>query len=156
MCGVPTLPLSSSKYPIAYMEIRVFSHATEDLEKVESAVRNMLPKALGETLNFSKLSLTGHHGNPIVLLEANFKDKTQLPLALEKIVAALSSLDKEQLCLDMKQHIEKHNLYLRFDKQSAFLGAIMLVKDDPIHFKIHFKNKTPEQIMELCKQAGLG
>jgi RNA-binding protein len=156
MCGVPTLPLSSSKYPIAYVEIRVFSHATEDLEKVESAVRNTLPEALVENLVFSKLSLTGHHGNPIVLLEAKLKDKALLPLALEKIVAALNSLDKEQLCLDMKQHIEKHNLYLRFDKQSAFLGAIKLVKDDPIHFKIHFKNKTPEQIMELCKQAGLG
>ena len=155
MCGVPTLSLSSFKYPIAYVEIRVFSHATEDLEKVESAVRNTLPEALVENLVFSKLSLTGHHGNPIVLLETKLKDKALLPLALEKIGAALNSLDKEQLCLDMKQHIKKHNLYLRFDKQSAFLGAIKLAKDDPIHFKIHFKNKSPEQIMELCGQAGL-
>ena len=151
----PQLSLSSSKYPIAYVEIRVFSHATEDLEKVQSAVRNMLPEPLVENLVFSKLSLTGHHGNPIVLLEAKLKEKALLPLALEKIVSDLNSLDKEQLCLDMKRHIEKHNLYLRFDKQSAFLGTLKLATNDPIHFKIHFKNKTAEQIMELCGQAGL-
>jgi RNA-binding protein len=156
MCGAPNLSSpSSSKYPIAYVEIRVFSHATEDLAKVECAVRNTLPEALVESLVLSKLSLTGHHGNPIVLLEATLKDKVLLPSALEKIVSALSSLDKEQLCLDMKQHIEKHNLFLRFDKQNAFLGTLKLTTNDPIHFKIHFKNKTPEQIVDLCGQAGL-
>ena len=156
MCGVPNLSSPSSpKSPIGYVEIRVFSHATEDLGKVESAVRNTLPEALVENLAFTKMSLTGHHGNPIVLLEAKLKDKALLPQTLEKIASALSPLDKEQLSLEMKQHIEKHNLYLRFDKQSAFLGTLKLTTTDPSHFKIQFKNKTPEQIMDICRQAGL-
>ena len=155
MCGASNLSLSFSKYPIAYLEIRVFSHATEDLGKVELAVRNTLPEALVENLVFTKLNLTGHHGNPIVLLEAKLKDKALLPLALKKIAFDLNSLYKEQLSLNIKQHIEKHNLYLRFDKQSAFLGRLTLTSNDPIHFKIHFKNKTAEQIIEVCGQAGL-
>jgi RNA-binding protein len=145
----------SSKYPIAYITIRVFSHATEDVEKVQTAVRNTLPEALSTDMVFKQTSVTGHHGNPIVLLEAELTDKKTLPAALEKIAASLNSLDKEQLCGEMKQHIEKRNLYLRFDKQDAYLGKLKLGTNDPIHFKIHFKNKTPDEMMDICRKAGL-
>ncbi len=156
MCGAPTLSHpSSSKYPIAYVEMRVFSHATEDLGKVETAVKNVLPEALASELIFKKTSLLGHHGNPIVLLEAKLVNKAQLPQLLAKIASMLSSLDKEQLCTDLKQHIERHNLFLRLDKQSAYLGKLRLTTNDPIHFRIHFKNKAPEEIEQICGQAGL-
>ncbi len=145
----------SSKYPIAYITIRVFSHATEDLEKVQTAVRNTLPETLSANILFTQTSVTGHHGNPIVLLEAKLDDKKALPSALEKIATSLNSLDKEQLCSEMKEHIERHNLYLRFDKQDAYLGKLKLGSNDPIHFKIHFKNKTPEEMMDICRKAGL-
>ena len=156
MCGAPNLSsLPSSKSPIAYVEIRVFSHATEDLGKVETAVRNTLPETLAAEIIFTKMNCVGHHGNPIVLVEAKLTDKVALPSTLEKIASALISLDKEQLSAEIKRHIEKHNLFLRFDKQSAFLGALKLSTNDPIHFKIHFKNKTPEEIVEISRQAGL-
>ncbi len=156
MCGAPTLSsFPSSKFLIAYVEIRVFSQATEDLEKVQTAVRNILPEALAAEATFAKLSLTGHHGNPIVLLETKLTNKALLMAVLEKIAFSISALDKEQLSVELKQHIEKHNLYLRFDKQNAFLGTLKLTANDPIHLKIHFKNKTPQEIMNICKQAGL-
>ena len=147
--------MSSSKYPIAYATVRVFSHATEDQEKVQNAVHNILPEKLKETLVFTKTSLIGHHGNPILVLEAELTDKPTLPSMIEKFACMLSSLDKEQLQTEWNQHIEKHKLYLRFDKQSAFLGKLKLSNTDPIHFKLHFKNKTSEEITDLCKKAGL-
>lgn len=145
----------SSKPPIAYIEIRVFAHATEDPEKVQAAVRNLLPEELAETLVFEKSTLTGHHGNPIVLFTATLKNKKLLPKALEKIGAGLASLDKEELWVNLKLHLEKSNMYLRFDKQSAYLGNIKFTKNDPIHLKIHFKDKSAPEIEELCKTAGL-
>ena len=145
----------SSKTPIAYVTIRVFSHATEDPEKVQAAIRNMLPETLAENLVFTATSLTGHHGNPITIYEAKLADRQALPQVLEKIGASLNSLDKEQLCSEMRLHIEKRNLYLRFDKQSALLGTLKLASNDPIHFKVHFRNKTSEEIAELCREAGL-
>ena len=145
----------SSKPPIAYMDIRVFAHATEDTDKVQTAVRNLLPKELAETLVFQTASLTGHYGNPITLLSTKLTDKKLLPAALEKIGSGLNSLDKEELSRDIKLHLEKGNLYLRFDKQSAYLGTIRFTQNDPIHFKIHFKNKSHEEIVEICKKAGL-
>jgi RNA-binding protein len=156
MCGAPNLSsFSPSKYPIAYIEIRVFSHATEDQQKVETAVRNTLPEKFALELLFANTNCTGHYGNPIFLLEAKLTEKKELPSALEKIASSLSALDKEQLSNELNQHIEKNNFYLRLDKQSAFLGNLRLTSYDPIHFKIHFKNKTPEEIKEICKQAGL-
>jgi RNA-binding protein len=152
---VPPLSPSSSKYPIAYVELRVFSHATEDDQKVQTAVKNILPEGLAAELAFTKTGLTGHHNNPIVLLEAKLTDKALLPSVLEKIAAGLSSLDKEQLCTALAQHVDKHNLYLRFDKQDAYLGKVKLSAVDPIHFKIHFKNRAPDEIQQICGQVGL-
>jgi hypothetical protein len=147
--------LSSSKFPIAYITITVFSHATEDPEKVQTAIRNTLPETLSENIKFAKTALTGHHGNPIIFFEAKLTDKQALPAALEKIAQALDPLDKETLGNEMKRHIEKGNLYLRFNKQNAYQGTLKLSLNDPIHFKIHFKNKTPEEIVDICRTAGL-
>jgi RNA binding exosome subunit len=140
---------------MAYIDIRVFAHATEDTDKVQTAVRNLLPEELAQTIVFQKTSLTGHHGNPIVIFRARLTDKKTLPFALAKIGSGLSSLDKEELCRDLKLHLEKRNLYLRCDKQFAFLGNTKFTQNDPIHFKIHFKNKTPEEIKEICTSTGL-
>jgi RNA binding exosome subunit len=145
----------SSKPPIAYIDVRVFAHATEDPEKVLAAVRNVLPAEVGENLVFRKTGLTGHHGNAIVLFDAKLTDRQVLPSVLQKFGAELASLDKESLARDLKLHLEKRNLYLRLDKQSAFQGKLHFSRNDPIHFKIHFKNKTFDEIVAICRNAGL-
>jgi RNA binding exosome subunit len=145
----------SSKTPVGYVEIRVFAHATEDLQKVITAVRNTLPEEIGENTILQKNTLTGHHRNPITLFQTKITDKKALPLILAKIAASLSSLDKETLNSEMKLHLEKHNLYLRFDKQAAYVGELTFSSKDPIHFKIHFKNKTSEEITTICRETGL-
>jgi len=135
--------------------MRVLAHATEDSEKVLAAVRNLLTLELNESVVFQKTQLTGHHGNPIILFETKLEDKQALPSVLQKIGSGLTSLDKEQLDSDMKTHLEKRNLFLRFDKQSAFQGEVRFSQNDPIHFKIHFKNKTFEEITTICRDAGV-
>jgi len=155
MCGASSLPQLSSKHPIGYVEVRVFSHATENMTKVEVAVRNTLPEKLAAEAVFEKNNCVGHYGNPIVLIQTTLSNRELLPQALEKLGSSLSSIDKEQLAAELKQHIDKHNLYLRLDKQSAFLGTLRLATNDPIHFRIHFKNQTAEGIEHICRQAGL-
>jgi len=145
----------SSKSPIGYIDVRVFAHATEDPEKVLTAVRNILPEELSENAVFQKTSLTGHHGNPIMLFGTKLTEKQALPAALQKIGAGLTALDKETLEKNIKLHLEKGNLYLRFDKQSAYQSEVRFSQNDPIHFKIHFKNKTSEEIVKICRNAGL-
>ena len=149
------MPSKPSKPPIGYVNIRVFAHATEDPERVMSAVRNTLPEELGKSAVFKKTGLTGHHGNPIMLIEVELSDRQTLMGVLEKIGNSLISLDKETLNQEISLHLEKGNLYLRFDKQRAFLGELRFTSNDPIHFKVHFRNKTFDEIVEICRVAGL-
>ena len=101
----------SSEPSIAYIDIRVFAHATEDPEKVQAAVRNLMPEELAQTILFEKSFLTGHHGNPIMLFTSKLTDKKLLPKALEKIGSQLSSLEqrgamrKPQIAYGKKQSL---------------------------------------------------
>ncbi|MBS7632183.1 hypothetical protein KEJ15_00955 [Candidatus Bathyarchaeota archaeon] len=145
----------SSKVPIAYIDIRVFAHATEDHEKVLTAVRNLLPLEFLETIEFRTANLTGYHGNPIVLYSARLKDKNAVQKVFEKIASSIGILDKELLSNEIAQHVDSGNLYLRLDKQSAYLNKLRFHQTDPIHLKIHFKKHKPEEIVEICRKAGL-
>jgi RNA binding exosome subunit len=145
----------SSKIPIAYIDVRVFAHATEDLDKVLTAVRGVLPSEQVDTVIFSKSGLTGYHGNPIILIESRIKDKRVAQAVLEKLASGLSMMDKELLGKEFTEHLEKGNLYFRIDKQSAFQGVFRLSTSDPVHFRVHFKKHTSEEIVEICRKLGL-
>jgi RNA-binding protein len=145
----------SSKAPTGYVELRVFVHATEETEKVLTAVRNLLPEELAQSILFEKTSASGHHGNPIILFTSTLSDKTELQIILQKMGSGISVLDKDYLQRNLSLHLDKRNLFLRFDKQSAFLGAFKFTQNDPIHVKIHFKNKSLAEIMILLQETGL-
>lgn len=149
------MPKPAETKPVGYIDIRVFAHATENQTKVETATKNLFPPELTQDLVFQKTALTGHHSNPIVMITARLTDRKLLPAALEKLGERLSSLDKEQLQNDIKLHLEKGNLFLRFDKQAAYLGQPKFTQSDPIHVKVHFRDKTNDQVVELAKQFGL-
>jgi hypothetical protein len=145
----------SSKLPIGYIDIRVFAHATEDLDKVLTAARNVLPQEKIDTIIFRKVNLTGHHGNPIILFQTRIKEKDAVRAVFERLSSGLSTLDKEQLNGEIMQHLEKGSLYIRIDKQSAYLNQIKLSTEDPIHYRIHFKKHTEEEVIEICRKLGL-
>lgn len=145
----------SSRVPIAYIDIRVFAHATEDTEKVLSAVHNVFPTELGDKVVFKKTSLTGHYRNPLILFETRVKEKDAVKAVFEKLASGLGSLDKELLNNEIKQRLDKGNFYIRIDKQSAYLNELKLCSTDPIRFRIHFKKSNPEEIIEICKKFGM-
>lgn len=135
--------------------MRVFAHATEDAEKVMLSTYHTLPFELKETLKFKETRLTGYYKNPIILYQTRLTDKQTFIPILKYLSSNLTSLDKEDLTNNIKIHLEKGNLYLRFDKQLAYTNTLKLSKKDPVHFKIHFKNKTSKEIIDLCKELGL-
>jgi len=145
----------SSKIPIGYIDIRVFAHATEDMDKVLNAAHNIFPPELIDLVVFKKTNLTGHHGNPITLFEARIKDKNAAQTVFEKLSLGLSTLDREVLSSEIGQHLDRGNLYIRLDKQAAYLNELKLSQADPIHFRIHFKKHTQEEIIEICRKFGL-
>ncbi|MCS7096152.1 MAG: hypothetical protein N3F10_05090 [Candidatus Bathyarchaeota archaeon] len=144
-----------SKNVVAYIEIRAFAHATEEEDKVLAAMRNILPQRLSEEVSIKKSSLTGHHGNPITCLEAKIKDRNMVKAVLENLASKLRIMDKELLGGMIEQHIDGGTLYLRLDKQSAYLGEYKLCTADPIHLRVHFRKSRPKEIADACRGFGL-
>jgi RNA binding exosome subunit len=145
----------SSKVSIAYVDVRVFVHATEDIDKVLKAVYNTLPTQLADEIAFKKTNLKGYYRNPIILLETRIKKRDTAEAVFRKLASGLSSLDKELLNNEIKQRLSKGNLFIRLDKQSAYLNELKLRSDDPIHFRIHFRKSRLEEIMEICRKFGM-
>jgi RNA binding exosome subunit len=145
----------SSKAPVGYIDLRVFAHATEDPDRVLTAAQNTLPPESIGNITFKTVNLTGHHGNPIILFEARIKDKKLVQTAFSKLCSGLSMLDKELLANEVSQHLDKGNLYLRLDKQSAYLNELRLGSSDPIHLRIHFKKHGAQEVMDVCREFGL-
>jgi RNA binding exosome subunit len=133
----------------------VFAHATEDADRVLVAARNMLPTEYAEAVNFKKSQLYGHYGNSIVLFEAKIKEKKVAQAVFQKLCSGLSVLNKEVLNDEIKQHVEKGNLYLRLDKQSAFLGEFKLGSVDTVHLRVHFRKHRFQDVVDICRKFGL-
>jgi len=141
--------------PIAYVDISYFAHATEDENKVIEAARHLLPTTEVEKIIFKKNSLRGHHGNPITLFESRIKEKEIVGTVVRNLSSCLSPLDKERLLKEVGLHLENGNLYLRFDKQAAFLGQLKLGISDPIRVRLRFKKSRLEDIVQICREIGM-
>ena len=144
-----------SKFPVAYIDIRVFAHATEDQDKVIAAARNVISPEHWETNQFKKTSVTGHHGNPIVLLETRIEDEDAAEGILRNLAQGLSILDKERLSSEFEQFLEKGNLYVRLNKQFGYRNRLKLESADPIHLRLHFRKPRVEEVKDVCIRYGL-
>ena len=144
-----------SKFPVAYIDLRVFAHATEDQDKVIAAARNVISPEHWEASQFKKTSMTGHHGNPIILLEARIEDEDAVEGILRNLAQGLSTLDKERLSSEFEQFLERGNLYLRLNKQSGYRNRLKLESADPIHLKLHFRKPHVEEVKDVCIKYGL-
>jgi len=137
----------------SYAEISVIAHATEDLSKVKSAVLKVLPDQLAHKVEFRQTNMHGHHGNPIVELKIDVKNRKDAHEVLRKVLSGLSPLDSTLLDEELAKHLDERNhLYLRLDKQWAFLGEPVLASSDVISLAFRLGSR-PRSFQEL--KAGL-
>lgn len=144
-----------SQIPIAYIDIRFFAHATEDIDKVVKAVQHVLPSDHVEDVVFNKSNLRGHYGNSITLFEAKIKNKETIRALVENLSSRLSELDKETLSREIHLHVEKGSLYIRLDKQAALQDKLKLCTSDPIRLRIRFRKRKIEDIVKTCQELGM-
>ena len=144
-----------SKTPIAFIEIRLSAHATEDPNKVVEAVKQIFPMDYKEEVEFKRTNLKGHYGNPITLLETKIKEEKTIKPFVDRLFSRISVVDKEILSREIGSHVEKGSLYLRLDKQAALYGEIKLCAGDPVRVRIQFRKGGVEDILGVCKKFGM-
>jgi RNA binding exosome subunit len=130
------------------VDIQVIVHATEDLEKVFSAFKDVFGVDREE---FSVQNLTGHYENPITLLSCKLKKKIAKSFA--KIL--VSKIPKEELDLivdDLENRCDESALHLRISKQSLVLGKISLANEDPVKLRIYTPIYTQKDLIKTYSE----
>lgn len=125
---------------VATVSIESFCHATEDCDKVKHAILSLVNSEYRKVVDFIEIPLSGHHKNPIILIRSRIKDKKIAQKTVEFIFSNLDNIDKKVILdtLDLRTD-SSFNLYLRFNKQQAYLGKLRLHQgDDVIKVKISF------------------
>lgn len=111
---------------------RVFVYGTEKERKVREAIKTLFPNSSPQ-LNITE----GYFKNPVLILH----DKITKSRDIKGFIKILENLDLQARRrvlneLDSKMD-EKGNLFLRFDKQRAYLGNLKIIEHgDAIHVKI--------------------
>ncbi|MBA7594392.1 hypothetical protein ES703_01333 [subsurface metagenome] len=121
------------EFPFRSAVVSTFAHATEAEELVLDALRILLP----EEIEVRRSRLKGHHGNPIVNLEARIERKKTREL-WQRILAKLRGGESEKIARAAPGRIDETcHLHLRFDKQLAYTGELALAEGgDVIHLRL--------------------
>ncbi|MEM1545827.1 MAG: RNA-binding domain-containing protein [Candidatus Methanomethylicia archaeon] len=136
----------SQKLRVRSIKLETFGHETEDEEKVIKALLNIVPERLRNIINLTMLTVKGHFNNKIKV----FKVKVENLLAnetLDYIIKSLSRDDKEFIRNTIDMRFNRGVLYIRFDKQKAYLGSLELTdySDDIIKTEIVFNPRVKDK-----------
>jgi RNA binding exosome subunit len=126
------------------LEARVYVHATESEEKVVQALHNLIGSS-----NIVVEELRGYFGNPITVVSTS-KEKEEAEEAFNKMISMLTEPDRRFLLSSLEERVDKEgSLHLRFDKQKAYLGKVVLSdSDDVIKVRVRFFRESREQLIE--------
>lgn len=141
------------------VEASCIVYSTEDLEKVQLAFTNIFPEPSKEKISVKKKKLNGHYGNTILILRAEINDMDLAEGVLRNLSQKLGNTDKDELSKEFGIHLDdRGNLYLRLDKQAAYMNRIRLKQENTIKIKISVKKSkkiSKELLCEYYRRIGL-
>jgi RNA binding exosome subunit len=106
--------------PLHYVDLRTFRYVTEDEDRVERALRTVLP----EEYPIDRVESKGHHGDRIVVLSARVDNADDMRVVLDHVrgVDGIRTVRDE---LDQRV-TDDCELFLTFDKAAAYRGKVRL------------------------------
>ena len=108
-------------------------HATEDYQKISDALYDIFGIEKDE-ISLGKLS--GHFGNPILMLSVEMKKKCAERF-LKKMVSVISKTQMTDIVENLEGRINDATLYLRFSKQKFVEKTLVLEEKDPVRISIY-------------------
>ena len=120
-------PVSGSERGPVRIDVQALVHATEDEEKVKTAITNLFPEEVHTVLKFKRNKVRGHFHNPIIRLEICLDEREQAKHAVKSIGNRLLAEDRSEIAETFESRINKKGrIFLRFDKQESYQGRLRI------------------------------
>jgi RNA binding exosome subunit len=152
-------PVSVSERGPVRIVVQALVHATEDEEKVKTAITNLFPEEIHAILQFERKKVRGHFHNPIIRLGTRLDQRAQAKLAVESIGNRLLAEDRMTIAATLESRIDKKGqIFLRFDKQESYQGRLRILNQgDSLRLVIRFTGSkhTLDELQNLCRQFNL-
>jgi RNA binding exosome subunit len=135
------------RIPFHYVDLRTFCYETEQVTRVERALRAVLP----EEFEVVRTESEGHHGDRIVVLSARVENAD----GVRYVLTRLAELPEFERLLDELDDRVTDNteLFLRLDKQAAFRGEIRRGDGITLRAKVEAYPATKEAAVENAREA---
>ncbi|WP_297065720.1 RNA-binding protein [Thermococcus sp.] len=113
-----------AKLQAHHVRLTTFIHATEDEDKVLEAIATFIPEEIDEDdVLFDVEETTGFFGNPIKVVNVEIKRSKAVRTFLKNFKELLSEEDKKYILGNLDEKVDDEGtLYIRFNKQKAYLG----------------------------------
>ena len=135
------------KVPFHYVDLRAFSYATEDVKRVEQALRALLP----EDVELDRVENVGHHGDRIVVLSARVERADEMRHVLDRL-SELEDLDR--ILDELDERVDDNcALFLRLDKQAAFRGDVRLGPGITVRTKVEAYPAKKEKAVANARET---
>jgi len=127
-------------------------HATEDFQKIADPLNDLFAI---EREEITKQELSGHFGNPILMLHVEVKKK-RADQFIKKLVSLIPRDTMNELLTKIEERIFESSMYIRFSKQNLVKKILALEEKDPIRIAIYtptyVKKEIPDTYRKLLNQ----
>ncbi len=127
---------------IETIEARAYSRATEVVARVQQAVMTLFPDDVRARISHQTTKTEGHSQNPITVLSAVLKGSNDCDHTISYLLKRISSEEAKVILESLDQRLDETcTLFLRIDKQEAYLGRVRLaIGPDVINIQFHIRN----------------
>ncbi|MEX1053066.1 MAG: RNA-binding domain-containing protein [Nitrosopumilaceae archaeon] len=129
----------------------VIIHATEDKRKILDSIDELFEIKEQE---FIEEKLSGHFGNPILLLKVRINKKRAEDF-LKKLISKISKLQMNEFLQEIDMHFEDSSLFLRVGKQDIIRKSVSFQQNDAIKIKISIpvykRDELTKTYLEILK-----
>ena len=134
------------------VKIDLILHATEDFQKIADPLNDLFAI---EREEITKQELSGHFGNPILMLHVEIKKKRATQF-IKKLVSLIPRDVMLELLTNIEERIFESSLYMRFSKQNLVKKILTLEEKDPIRIAIYtpiyVKKEIPDTYRKLLNE----
>ncbi len=136
-----------SGVPFHYIDLRAFCYATEDIDRVETALRQFIP----DEIEITHEETEGYHGDTITVLSVRVDRADDIRYVLSRLAELDDFID---LIDELEDRIDENcAFFVQLDKQAAVSGAVERGAGLMLRGKVEAYPAKPERAIETAQSA---